>query len=88
MSPGALTSTPTADGRMLQLALDLIELKVVDSKGSIVEFGQRGELCSRGYHIMQGYLHQPDKTAEVIKDGWYHTGYVSITLPYHNVLFS
>jgi acyl-[acyl-carrier-protein]-phospholipid O-acyltransferase/long-chain-fatty-acid--[acyl-carrier-protein] ligase len=28
----------------------------------------------RGPNIMVGYLNRPDKTADVLKDGWYNTG--------------
>jgi acyl-[acyl-carrier-protein]-phospholipid O-acyltransferase/long-chain-fatty-acid--[acyl-carrier-protein] ligase len=35
---------------------------------------QEGMLWMKGPNVMQGYLNQPDKTAEVIKDGWYVTG--------------
>ena len=33
-----------------------------------------GELIARGRSIFMGYLNQPDKTAETLKDGWLHTG--------------
>jgi acyl-[acyl-carrier-protein]-phospholipid O-acyltransferase/long-chain-fatty-acid--[acyl-carrier-protein] ligase len=36
--------------------------------------GESGLLLVRGPNIMQGYLGQPEKTAEVLCDGWYTTG--------------
>lgn len=33
-----------------------------------------GEIVAWGPNIMQGYLHQPEATDEVIKDGWFYTG--------------
>ena len=33
-----------------------------------------GLLFVRGPNIMRGYLHRPEKTAEVLRDGWYNTG--------------
>ncbi len=40
----------------------------------IVPLGEPGMLLVRGPNIMQGYLGQPQKTAEVLRDGWYCTG--------------
>jgi acyl-[acyl-carrier-protein]-phospholipid O-acyltransferase/long-chain-fatty-acid--[acyl-carrier-protein] ligase len=36
--------------------------------------GAEGVLCVKGPNVMSGYLHQPEKTAEAVKDGWYNTG--------------
>ena len=39
-----------------------------------VPVGQPGLLLVRGPNIMQGYLGRPEKTAEVLREGWYVTG--------------
>ena len=52
------------------------EVKLIHPVTSdIVPCGEHGELCCRGYLLMHGYYHQPEKTAETIdKQGWLHTG--------------
>jgi long-chain acyl-CoA synthetase len=39
-----------------------------------VEPGDRGELCIKGPQIMLGYWNKPEATAEMIRNGWLHTG--------------
>jgi fatty-acyl-CoA synthase len=51
-----------------------VEVKVVDDKGEIVPRGVPGELCTKGYSVMQGYWNDPQKTTESIIDGWMFTG--------------
>lgn len=55
-------------------ALPGIEMCVMDFQNQILAPGQTGELCSRGRHIMRGYLNKPEATRETIIDGWLHTG--------------
>ncbi|PQV47144.1 AMP-binding protein [Paraburkholderia sp. BL21I4N1] len=51
-----------------------LEVKIVDPLGEIVPVGETGELCTRGYSVMQGYWGDEAKTRESIEDGWMHTG--------------
>ena len=51
------------------------ELRIVDDGGQEVPRGQPGEVVTRGYHVMKGYLDDPEETARAIDaDGWLHTG--------------
>jgi fatty-acyl-CoA synthase len=56
-----------------------LEVKVVDPvSGETLPRGEAGELCTKGYSVMLGYWEQPDKTAEVLVDGWMHTGDIAV----------
>jgi acyl-[acyl-carrier-protein]-phospholipid O-acyltransferase/long-chain-fatty-acid--[acyl-carrier-protein] ligase len=52
-----------------------ISIQIVDPETRIrLPIGKAGLLLVRGPNVMQGYLNQPGKTAEVLCDGWYNTG--------------
>jgi fatty-acyl-CoA synthase len=57
-----------------------LEVKVIDPEtGLTVPRGEPGELCTRGYSVMQGYWEQPEKTAEAIDSmRWMHTGDLAV----------
>jgi fatty-acyl-CoA synthase len=53
-----------------------VEVKIADpSNGRCLPRGERGEICTRGYSVMPGYWHDPERTAEAIdSERWMHTG--------------
>lgn len=55
-------------------AMDGFEICAMDFSNNILPAGETGELCTRGRHVMLGYLNKPEATRDTIIDGWLHTG--------------
>ncbi len=54
------------------------EARIVDANGNEVGTGVSGELALRGDQIMKGYFRHPEANAEVLRDGWFHTGDLAV----------
>jgi benzoate-CoA ligase family protein len=56
------------------VVLDGYEVKLTDESGKVVEGAGRGSMHARGGSAIPYYLNKPEKTAELIRDGWVRTG--------------
>ncbi len=56
------------------------ECKIMDPENPDREMppGERGELCMKGPQVMLGYWRKPEATAEMIRNGWLHSGDIAI----------
>ncbi|MBM7584130.1 fatty-acyl-CoA synthase [Bacillus pakistanensis] len=84
-SSPVITQTRTHDPIELRVetvgrALPSVEVKIV-TPGTTdeVPFGEQGELCTRGYHVMKGYYKNDEATNfSIDSDGWLHTGDLAV----------
>jgi len=51
-----------------------LEIKICDEDGNEVALGEKGEIVIQGENVMKGYWKNETATAEMIREGWLHTG--------------
>ncbi len=61
-------------------ALPGVEVRIVDPETHrTLPAGARGELATRGFHVMKGYYKMPEDTARAVDpDGWLYTGDLAV----------
>ena len=50
------------------------EVRIVDDAGAGLGAGETGEILIKSESVIAGYWNNPEETANVIRDGWFHTG--------------
>ena len=54
-----------------------VDMKIIRSDGALCAANEAGELLIRGPHVTPGYWNKPAATAEILREGWLHTGDVA-----------
>jgi acyl-CoA synthetase (AMP-forming)/AMP-acid ligase II len=80
VSVSSLDNTPAQISTYAGQVLEHLEMKVVDPEsGATLGPEERGEFLVRSSTVMNGYLNDPEHTAEAITpDGWLHTGDIGL----------
>jgi len=62
------------DQRLGTVGKPICDFKLIDDNGDEVAVGEIGEALFKPSWMMKEYYKAPDLTAQVIRDGWFHTG--------------
>jgi len=75
-SDDALVDIRTKTG----LPAPLVDLEIVDQLGTplVHDGAQQGEIVVRSPWLVQSYFKEPEKSEELWRDGWMHTGDVGV----------
>jgi fatty-acyl-CoA synthase len=78
LAKGMVSVTPNeSEARLCVSSGTLIpgcEIRIVDKSGSLLPGESVGEFAIRSVSLFDGYRNYPEKTAEVLRDGWYFSG--------------
>ena len=75
LSELSVVSMSTIDDQKLgTVGKPICDLKIIGDDGAEVPVGEIGEALFKSPWMMKEYYKAPDLTAQVIKDGWFHTG--------------
>ncbi|WP_299212094.1 AMP-binding protein [uncultured Tateyamaria sp.] len=77
---GILTFNPPGSNRLGMVGVPApgAQIRIVDDAGNDVPAGTPGEVIARSPGMMDGYLDNPEATAETIQDGWYYSGDIGV----------
>lgn len=65
--------------------LDDIRIRLLDEDGREVPEGEKGEICFDN-PFFRGYIHMPEETARILRDGVFHSGDMGQRLPDGNIV--
>jgi len=71
---GTIPVDPASGALSIGLSVAGTDTIVVDDARRPLRPGEHGELVVRGPQVMSGYWRKPAETAEVLVEGWMHTG--------------
>ncbi|MEU0499328.1 AMP-binding protein [Mycobacterium sp. NPDC006124] len=70
----ALASGQLSHAGSVDLPVPDVPVGDMNDAGHLLPTGETGEIVYRGPHAMEGYLRNPDATAEAFAHGWFHSG--------------